>query len=372
MKVIFTLAGVLLLFAIGWSAFSRAGINKPVIKKAEKNITTLTLEQELGKKIFFDPALSNPTGQSCASCHAPGKAFADPANRNISPGASPHKFGHRNASAVTYAAYTPPLTYDSVEETYSGGLFWDGRANTLAEQALGPLLNPLEMNTTKEQLYQKIQKAPYKNVFLKVYGEQALNNPELASAKIAQAIAAFEKTKEVNPFTSKFDYYKQGKAQLTQEELLGLKLFEDPKKGNCAACHPTQKDEKTGKVLFTDFTYDNIGLPAGEEIKARKKDNYQPDLGLGAIVKDRKQNGKFRVPSLRNVAITGPYFHNGSFKTLEETVQFYNQRNSGKFGPPEVNENVNQDELGNLKLTEPEVKAITAFMKTLTDGYKPE
>src|SRR5688572_21434198 len=226
------------------------------------------------------------------------------------------------------------------------------------------------MNTTKEQLYQKIQDAPYRELFFEVYGKQALNNPDQASAKIAKAIAAFESTAEVNPFTSKFDFYKQGKAQLTQEELLGLQLFEDPKKGNCAACHPTQKDEKSGVVLFTDFTYDNIGLPASKEAKAQLKTKYQPDLGLGAVVKDSKQNGKFRVPSLRNVVVTSPYFHNGSFKTLEETVQFYNQRDSGKFGTPEVAENVNREELGNLKLSETEVKAIVAFMKTLTDGYK--
>lgn len=370
MKVILLISGVLLLFAIGWSAYSRANSHKPTFKKNKKYVSALTLEQELGKKLFFDPELSNPTGQSCASCHAPGKAFTDPANRSLSPGANPHMVGNRNAAAITYAAYTPALTYDPVEEAYSGGLFWDGRANTLAEQALGPLLNPLEMNTTKEQLYQKIQEAPYQELFLEVYGQQALNNPELASAKIAKALAAFERTTEVNPFTSKFDYYRQGKAKFTQEELFGLKLFEDPKKGNCAACHPTQKDAKTGVILFTDFTYDNIGLPASKVAKARLKDKYQPDLGLGAIVKNRKQNGKFRVPSLRNVAITSPYFHNGSFKTLEETVQFYNQRDSGKFGTPEVAENINQDELGNLKLTETEVKAIVAFMETLTDGYK--
>lgn len=370
MKVIFIFSGVLLLFAIGWSAYSRTNSHKLRLEKSGKYASALTLEQELGRKLFFDPELSNPAGQSCASCHAPGKAFADPANRNISPGADPHKFGNRNASAITYAAYTPPLTYDPKEEAYSGGLFWDGRANTLTEQALGPLLNPLEMNTTKEQLFQKIQNAPYRELFLKVYGKQGLNNADQASAKIAKAIAAFESTKEVNPFTSKFDFYKQGKAELTQEELLGLQLFEDPEKGNCAACHPTQKDEKTGVILFTDFTYDNIGLPASEEVKARLKDKYQPDLGLGTIVKGRKQNGKFRVPSLRNVAVTAPYFHNGSFKSLEETVQFYNQRDTGKFGMPEVAENVNRDELGNLKLSETEIKAIVAFMKTLTDGYK--
>ncbi len=148
----------------------------------------------------------------------------------------------------------------------------------------------------------------------------------------------------------------------------GLEIFNDTLKAKCAACHPTTPDPHTNAVLFTDYTYDNIGLPINPHLIELNKD-YKPDLGLGAILKKPSENGKFKVPTLRNVAITAPYFHNGVFKTLEEVMQFYNSRDSGKFGPPEVAENVNMEELGDLKLTDQEMNDVVAFMRTLTDGY---
>ncbi|HLP18939.1 MAG TPA: hypothetical protein VK174_01485, partial [Chitinophagales bacterium] len=164
------------------------------------------------------------------------------------------------------------------------------------------------------------------------------------------------------------DYYLKGQAQLTEAEEHGLKIFNDTAKGNCAACHPSTPDPYTGLVLFTDYTYDNLGVPVNPRVKDLDK-KYKPDLGLGAIVKQASQNGKFKVPTLRNVAVTAPYFHNGVFKTLEEVMDFYNDRDSGRFGEPEVKENVNTDELGNLKLSKQEMDDVVAFMKTLTDGY---
>ena len=166
----------------------------------------------------------------------------------------------------------------------------------------------------------RLQQKEYRQLFNQVYGEEALKDPETALQKLAQAVAAFEETAFFSPFTSKFDYYKKGQATLTEEELLGLQLFNDPKKGNCAACHPSGADARTGKILFTDFTYDNIGLPANPEIVKRQKNNYQPDMGLGAIVKKAVENGKFKVPTLRNVALTAPYFHNGVFRNLGEEI----------------------------------------------------
>lgn len=369
------LSGFILLCCSSWLVFTQTPPAASKGQASANNLTAtkaLTLEQELGRKLFFDANLSNPAGQSCASCHAPGKAFADPQHRAVSAGAVPTLFGIRNASAVAYAAFTPPLQFDSTEEHYVGGFFWDGRANTLAEQATGPLLNHVEMNGSAELVAQRLQQADYRKLFEQVYGAQVLADPEKTLNNLGKAIAAFETTTAFQPFTSKFDYVQQGKAKFTAEEQLGLQLFNDPKKGNCAACHPSEPDARTGKVLFTDFTYDNIGLPANPEIKTRLKDKYQPDLGLGAIVKNAEENGKFKVPTLRNVALTAPYFHNGVIKTLEESVQFYNQRDGGKFGKPEVPQNVNHDELGNLKLTHREVKALVAFMHTLTDGYQPQ
>ncbi|MFC5269109.1 cytochrome-c peroxidase [Adhaeribacter terreus] len=375
MKFSVLLSGIMLFCCCGWLYFTRAlpvssnGYKIPK-KIAAKN--ALTPEQELGRKLFFDANLSNPTGQSCASCHAPTKGFADPQNRAVSAGAVPELFGNRNALTVAYSAFTPPLYFDSAEAHYVGGFFWDGRANTLAEQAAGPLLNHVEMNANAELVTQRIQEADYRSLFEQVYGAQTLTDQEKTLHSLGKAIAAFETTSAFQPFTSKFDYFRQNKATFTEEELLGMKLFNDPKKGNCAACHPSEPDARTGKILFTDFTYDNIGLPANPDIKRHVNGPQQPDLGLGAIVKNEEENGKFKVPTLRNVALTAPYFHNGIIKTLEESVQFYNQRNSGKFGKPEITQNVNNEELGDLKLTDQEVKAIVAFMHTLTDGYQPE
>ena len=375
MRISILLSGLSLLCCLGWLFFYRpfpatsSGVRKklslPVAKK-------LVLQQELGRKLFFDASLSNPSGQSCASCHAQNNAFADPQLRAVSAGAGHGLFGNRNALAITYSAYTPPFSYDATEENYLGGLFWDGRANTLAEQASGPLLNHLEMNTNKELVFMRLQEKDYRKLFKQAYGETALENPEKALQNLAEAVATFEETTAFSPFTSKFDYYKKGQADLTEQELLGLQLFNDPEKGNCAACHPSEEDKRSGKILFTDFTYDNIGLPANPEIIKLQKGNYKPDLGLGAIVKKPEENGKFKVPTLRNVALTAPYFHNGVIRTLEETVQFYNSRDHGKFGAPEIPENVNREELGNLKLKDQEVKAIVAFMQTLTDGYQPQ
>src|SRR5688572_15415920 len=375
MKLSVLLSGIVLLFCLGWFLFyepypansSAMGGKKSLSKAARK-----MMEQELGRQLFFDQNLSNPTGQSCASCHAPGKAFADPQQRTVSAGAAGDQFATRNASAITYAAFTPGLQFDSTEAHYVGGFFWDGRANTLPEQAIGPLLNHQEMNSNKQLIFSKLQEPKYCDPITRIYGEEALKDPETALQKLGLALAAFEETSTFGPFTSKFDYYKKGKATLTEQELLGLQLFKDPKKGNCAACHPSEPDARTGKILFTDYTYDNIGLPPNPEIQKLLGRNYKPDLGLGNTVKKAEENGKFKVPTLRNVALTAPYFHNGVFKTLEEAVQFYNVRDHGKFGEPEVPENVNREEMGNLKLTEKEVKAIVAFMETLTDGYQPE
>lgn len=336
---------------------------------AENAEITLNPAQLLGKKIFFDSTLSNPPGQSCASCHMPNKGFADPEQLAVSRGAIKSVFGTRNAPTVTYAAFTPFFQYDSVNQVYIGGLFWDGRAATLSEQAMNPLLTHHEMNNTdKKMVVEHIMKAPYKELYLHVYGQDAFSNIDVAFNNIAQAIEEFEETAEISPFTSKFDYYLKGQVKLTKEEKRGMEIFNDTLKAKCAACHPTTPDPHTNAVLFTDFTYDNIGLPVNPLLLDLNKD-YKPDLGLGAILKEDAENGKFKVPTLRNVAITAPYFHNGVFKTLEEVMEFYNSRDSGKFGPPEVSENVNKEELGDLKLTEQEMSDVVAFMKTLTDGY---
>ncbi len=362
--------GIIFPFHICIFLFTQCNTKTPSTSVTPANIT-LNPAQLLGKKLFFDTNLSNPPGQSCATCHMPDQGFTDPEQLPASRGAVKTLFGHRNTPTVAYAAFTPYFHFDSVEENYVGGLFWDGRSATLSEQAMNPLLSHHEMNCDcKQTVVERVRKSDYKDLFLQVFGTNAFADTGKAFENIAEAIEEFEETAEVNPFTSKFDYYLKGEAQLTAPELRGLKLFNDTAKGNCAACHPSTPDPFTGAALFTDFTYDNLGVPANPELIKIDK-GYKPDLGLGDIVKQKSENGKFKVPTLRNISITAPYFHNGVFKTLEEVMDFYSNRDKGTFAKPEISENVNTEELGNLNLTKQETDDIIAFMRTLTDGYAP-
>lgn len=355
-------------FVLFISASTWYGLPKMATSGEFKELSREEREQktvELGKFLFFDENLSNPRGKSCASCHSPNSGFADPTNSSVSEGVFKLK-GHRNTPTAAYMAYSPDFAYNPEEENYFGGQFWDGRAKDLCEQAKGPLLNHIEMNnSSKRMVVETVKNSSYSDLFLSIYGKNAFSDIDQAFNNIAEAIEAYEKSNEFNPFSSKFDLYLQGKATLTALEQKGLKLFNNPKKGNCAACHLSTADEHSGKVLFTDFTYDNLGVPSSNLNPLKK-----PDFGLGKTVNRSSENGKFKVPTLRNIALTAPYFHNGTFKTLEEVVDFYANRDTGKYGPPEVAENVNHDELGKLPLNEEDIKAIVAFMHTLTDGYQ--
>jgi len=340
---------------------------------------SLSTKERLGKLLFFEKALSSPPGQACANCHAPEVAFADPeVDLPVSRGAIAGRFGNRNDMTVSYAAFVPPLHQDKEQGVWVGGLFWDGRVNTLAEQAQGPPLNPLEMaNPHIAAIADKLRGLSYAGLFVEVYGPDALSDPQRAYDNMADAIAAYEKTSEVSPFSSKYDHWLRGEARLSEQELRGLRLFEARGKGNCAACHPSRPAEDGSPPLFTDFTYDNLGVPRnGENPFYSLPATLNPDgfgfvdLGLGATVKDPAHNGKFRVPTLRNVAVTPPYMHNGVFKTLFSVVSFYNTRDLGGWQAPEVAENVNRDELGDLGLTTQEIEDLVAFLNTLTDGWQ--
>ena len=284
-----------------------------------------------------------------------------------------------------------------------GGQVWDGRVPTLAEQAKEPFLNKVEMaNPDKATVIKDVRTAPYAQLFKQVYGTHALDEVDQAYEYVADAIAAFEESRQFNAFSSKFDYYLAGKVKLSKQEQRGLKLYEAEDKGNCAACHPLwPNEEDRTPPLFTDFTYDNLGVP-------RTPTNpfytlpaeYNPDgekfvdIGLAAnpqVKADgraQQEKGKVKVPTLRNIELTAPYMHNGYFQDLRNVVDFYNTRDVKPACPnpltseaealqqscwpaAEIKENVNKDELGNLKLTEQEVDDIVAFMLTLTDGYVP-
>jgi len=293
--------------------------------------TTLTTKELLGKKLFFEASLSTPEGQPCSDCHDPGVAFADPDKElPVSSGIVPGMYGNRNDMPSSYSAFIPPLHKDEEENIWVGGLFWDGRANTLKEQAQGPPLNPLEMaNPDTITIADKLKRLSYVGLFMDIYGPDALRDPITAFDNMADAIEAYEKTPEVNPFSSKYDHWLRGEVELNDQELRGLKLFEAEDKGNCAACHPNKSLDDTTPPLFTDFTYDNLGTPKNPENpyyslpSEINPDGYDyVDLGLGITVNDPGENGKFRVPTLRNVAITSPYMHNGVFKNLFTVLAF--------------------------------------------------
>ena len=349
---------------------------------------------ELGRLLFFDPTLSEPAGQSCASCHDPAAAFTDPDRaKPTSKGVHRERFGNRNTPSAMYMAFSPTFHFDQDEGHHVGGQFWDGRAATLEEQAKGPFLNPVEMaNPDKRTVVEKVRRAAYAGQFDGAFGKGALDDTDRGYDAIAAAIAAFERTAEFAPFTSKHDAWLQGKAKLTAQELRGLRLFNDPQKGNCAACHPSQRRPDGGLPLFTDFTYDNLGVPRNPDNPFYAQDKrFNPagvkfvDKGLGGFVKKRLDDGKFKVPTLRNITLTGPYMHNGYFKTLRGVVAFYNDRDvrpackgeateaealrRGCWPRPEVARNVNKEEMGRLRLTEEEIDDIAAFMATLADGY---
>ena len=340
------------------------------------------LKEELGGLIFADTSLSQPPGQSCASCHLAQAGFADPdsdSTRPVSEGAISGRFGNRNAPTAAYTSLIPVFSGNNTVG-FIGGQFVDGRAATLVEQAKAPFLNPLEMaNPDKQTVIDAVRNSNYVDLFEQVYGTGSLDDTEAAYDQIADAIAAFEKSDTLNPFTSKFDLFLSGRVTLTAQEQRGLDWFNSI--GQCADCH--------FDPLFTDHTYHNLGVPKNPDNPFyNMPPEFNPDgaafvdlgLGLNPTVMSSSQNGKFRVPTLRNVALTAPYMHNGVFQTLEQVVDFYNTRDvlpvcptdviePGCWPLPEVPENVDTLRMGNLGLTPEQVDDIVAFLQTLTDGF---
>ncbi len=343
------IGGTILLFAGTVGMVSAAGLTK--------------IEQ-LGKIMYQDKNFSLNKTQSCQTCHHHITGFADPTNSRdpyytvVSLGDDGVSLGGRNAPTSAYAGYSPVLQQVSGE--YFGGMFWDGRAtglaldnDPLAEQAQGPPLNPVEMNMSKDAVVQAVRDSNYTHLFFLVFGVGSLDDVDLAYDNIARAIAAYERSNEVQRFSSRFD---QG--QLNEQEQNGMALFEN----NCSKCH--SMTDETGKgPLFTQYGYANIGIPVNPLLA----DNAV-DLGLGGFLNEPAQDGKFKVPTLRNIALTAPYGHNGYFPTLKDIVSFKNTRDvyEDDWAAPEVPYNLNMD-VGNLGLTDPEVNDIIAFLMALTD-----
>jgi cytochrome c peroxidase len=377
--------------------------------------------EELGKKLFFDQSLSNPAGQDCGACHGPYVGFTGPDERSnkaggIYEGVVRGRFGNRKPPAASYAGDSPKLHIDK-DGNFVGGMFWDGRAtgdalgDPLAEQAMGPFMNPLEQNMPdKESIVLAVQKSNYASLFELVWGKGSLDagkNVDKTYESIARAIAAYERSPEVNSFSSKFDaFWQAARAKglkvetidatnaknysnlgLTDREVEGLVLFNT--KGFCLKCHVLTS--VNGKPpVFTDYSYDNIGVPKnpqnpfyGQAKKYNSEGKNWVDKGLGGFLETREKYknyasvnlGKHKVPTLRNVdkrpspGFVKAFMHNGYFTSLKNIVHFYNTRDltGAKWPAPEVRANLNTEEVGNLGLSDDEENAIVDFMKTLTD-----
>ena len=417
---------------------------------------TLTPMEQLGELLFNDNQLSNNNNQSCATCHAPRVGWTGPKpiiNRGgtVYEGSIHGRFGNRKPPSAAYATTSPILELmDSGTGFFVGGNFWDGRAtgeklgNPAADQAQGPFLNPLEQALPDAAcvVYQACTAGRYQGLFEQVWGADACDiawprkqemkrlcsstdvavplseadrtKANIAYDEVALSIAAYEGSPLVNQFSSKYDAYVAGQAQLTAQEAEGLALFQG--RGNCAACHTLDPGSEGEPALLTDYTYDNLGMPKNPENPFYTQTDFNTDgydwvdEGLGGFLATREDYadyadanlGKHKVPTLRNVDLRPgqgflkPYSHNGWFKSLKSIVHFYNTRDVLPVCPPrpdalpvnsyteaearalncwpepEVAANVNTAEVGNLGLTDEEEDAIVAFLTTLSDGYVPQ
>jgi len=343
--------------------------------------------RELGEALFFDENLSLDRGQSCASCHDPEYGFADPrraADGAFSLGDDGVSLGDRNAPSASYAAFVPSF-HQTKEGVWVGGMFWDGRASGLEEQAAGPPLNPIEMGMPDRQsVVQRLQENPeYVDAFQTLFGPNIFDETDTAFEGMTQAIASFERSEAFAPFDSKYDRFLRGEAELTRQEELGRLLFFSQQFTNCNMCHQLRSSPIDPAETFSNYEHHNIGVP--ENLAGRKQNGVAPgtvDEGLlnNPLVTGLAQQGKFKTPTLRNVAVTGPYMHNGVFQELRTVVLFYNRYNSlvetrqtnpetGKpFRDPDVPHSLSVKELTHgPALDDRRIDALVAFLKTLTD-----
>jgi cytochrome c peroxidase len=361
----------------------------------------------LGREIFFDRSLSASGNTSCASCHDPAHAYGPPNALAVQlAGPDGRAKGLRAAPSLRYLQKVPPFTEhffdtdgdDGIDQGPAGGHTWDGRARTLHEQAALPLLSPLEMaNASPAAVVDKVRRAPYAAKLREAFGARVLDDPSLAYDAVLLCLEVFQQDPaEFYPYDSKYDAYLRRQAALSAEERRGLELFNDPAKGNCASCHPSSL--RNGAFpAFSDWGFIALGVPRNRAIAANADPKYS-DLGLcGPMRTDLAHRaeycGRFRAPTLRNSARRKVFFHNGAVTSLEAAVRFYVERDSSpakwyprrKDGtierfddlPPAYRGNLNREPpfgpgIGDKPaLDRSEIRAIVAFLATLSDGYRP-
>ncbi|SAK60149.1 di-heme cytochrome c peroxidase [Caballeronia temeraria] len=390
----------------------------------------------LGKQIFNDPSLSASSKQSCASCHSPDHAYGPPNKLSVQLG-GPHlaDAGYRPPPSLAYlyrqAAFSigpdqndmdaAPVSLDQLAAAASGtqratksagtapaapalvpqgGLFWDGRASTLQDQAIVPMLNPVEMaNKNAGEVVQKLLKAKYLDQFKQLFGDRIVSQPDLLIDEAMFAVGRYQfEDASFHPFTSKYDYWLQGKARLTQAELRGLRLFNDPDKANCAGCHLSKPTADNLPPLFTDTQYEALGVPRNRNLPINRNPKFY-DMGVcGPLRTDMttltQYCGMFLTPTLRNAATRHAFFHNGAYSDLKQVMNFYNLRSTNPekiypldaAGKPAMYDDLPAQYQANIDvadapfnrkqgeqpaMTDGDINDIIAFMNALTDGYKP-
>ncbi|MFC5863522.1 cytochrome-c peroxidase [Acidicapsa dinghuensis] len=397
----------------------------------------LSAMARLGEKMFFDPSLSGSGKMSCSTCHDPAHAYAPANGLPAQLGGSELRLqGIRAVPTLTYLERTPRfrVRLDSASDpdehvvakasrlsaslasvritpgnylnplhgepvVPEGGMDWDGRAATLADQPSGPLLDPREMaNRDAAALLAKLKAAPYANEFTAVFDADALGSPKAGLADMYLALARFmTEDRSFHAYNSKFDYYLAGRVQLTAQELRGLQLFDDPNKGNCAMCHLDKPTKNRAAPAFTDYEFEALAVPRNRHLAVNRDPAYFDEGLCGPLRKDvtnLSYCGLFKTPTLRNVATRRVFFHNGAVHSLEDAVRFYVERETRpeRWYPRRADGTVamyddlppghraavdvkdapfNRHRGEKPALDEQEIKDIVAFLNTLTDGYRP-
>lgn len=402
-----------------------------LIRPPDKPLSALAL---LGEQIFFDQTLSGSGKVSCASCHSPEHAYGPvgaapvafggpeaktPGRRavpslmylesepNFSIGPDNEENEHMNLAQLAAAGAQTRRVQKTAHDTATtaanmvpqGGLFWDGRANTLQQQTYGPLLSPFEMDCGSiGRVAAKLEAAPYADQFRRLFGPRIFAAPGLTVAEAMSAVARYEvEDRDFHPFTSKFDDWLEGKVRFTPAEIRGWLLYNNPNKGDCGACHVDKPSPGGRPPLFTDHQYEALGVPRNPHIPENRNPRYY-DLGIcGPYRTDmRKQTqycGMFLTPTLRNVATRHVFFHNGVYHTLKQVLDFYDYRDTeprkvypkGGDGKVEKFNDLPHKYWKNIDRADPplnrrrgETPALTpaqeediiAFLKTLTDGFQ--
>jgi cytochrome c peroxidase len=422
----------------GRAVFTTA-VRQAASARIDAPVIPLSPMARLGQKMFFDPALSGSGRMSCSTCHNPDRSYAPANSLPVQLGGSKLRIeGVRAVPTLTYLERTPKFrvgldsTFDPDERRLpkaarnastpspndksgpadtarslmeaeqvvpEGGIDWDGRAVVLADQANGPLLDPREMaNKDAHALLARLKSASYANDLIAVFGPQVFSSPNALMAEVCQALARFQsEDRSFHAYDSKYDFYLAGRADLAADELRGLRLFDDPDKGNCAACHLDKPTKNRLAPAFTDYEFEALAVPRNRRLSVNRDASYFDEGLCGPLRKDATKSsycGLFKTPTLRNVATRQVFFHNGAVHSLEDAVRFYVERETRpeKWYPRRADNTIamyndmpaahranvdvkdapfNRHRGEQPALSEEEIRDVVAFLKTLTDGYQP-